>query len=96
MKLYFYRTSIYTTFSEALSDNAVAQYHLDDVPNPSIRSGTAAAVVEAALLTADLLGGDSEPLLFVLTTDDDRVLDQLESADLFRVAKVLAQFKDYL
>ena len=83
MKLYFFRTSIYTTFSEALSDNAVAQYHLDDVPNPSIRSGTAAAMVaKVALLTADLLAGDSEPLRFVLTTDDGRVLDKLEAADL--------------
>ena len=74
MKLYYFRTSIYTTLSDALRDNAVVEYSLDDVP--------AAAVAKVAVLTADLLAGDSEPLRFVVTTNDGRVLDQLEAADL--------------
>ena len=74
MKLYFFRTSLYTTLSDALRDNAVVEYSLDDVP--------AAAVAKVAMLTAGLLAGDSEPLRFVVTTGDGRVLDQFEAADL--------------
>lgn len=74
MKLYFYRLGDYSTFKQALEAKATRCLLLDDAANPSLRSGAAADAVDAIVEAVDLCAG-GEPLQFVLTTDDDKILD---------------------
>jgi hypothetical protein len=74
MILYFYRLSDYDTFKEALEAKAVRNLFIDDAANPSLRSGAAGDAVDAIVEAVDLVGG-AEPLQFVLTTDDNKILD---------------------
>lgn len=75
MKLYFFRLSDWDTFREAKQAGAVAEHYLEDVADPSLRKGAAADAVEVTILTARLLAGESEPMQFILTTDDDIIID---------------------
>lgn len=75
MKLYFFRLSDWDTFREAKQAGAVAEHYLEDVADPSLRKGAAADAVEVAILTTQMLAGETEPLQFILTTDDDKILD---------------------
>lgn len=74
MILYFYRLSDYDTFKEALDAKAVRNLFIDDAANPNLRSGAAGDAVDAIVEAVDLVGG-AEPLQFVLTTDDNKILD---------------------
>ena len=74
MKLYFYRLGDWDTFKEAKQAKAAKCLFLDDVANPSLRSGAAADAVDAITEAIDLCAGN-EPIQFVLTTDDEIILD---------------------
>ena len=74
MKLYFYRLSDWDTFQEAKNAKAFRCILLDDAANPNLRSGAAAATVDTITEAVDLCGG-GEPLQFILTTDDEKIID---------------------
>jgi hypothetical protein len=74
MKLYFYRLADWDTFKEAQEAKATRCLLLDDAANPSLRRGAAGDAVDAIVEAVDLCAG-AEPLQFVLTTDDDKILD---------------------
>jgi hypothetical protein len=74
MILYFYRLGDYDTFKEALEAKATRNLFIDDAANPSLRAGAAGDAVDAIVEAVDLVGG-AEPLQFVLTTDDNKILD---------------------
>ena len=74
MKLYFYRLGDWDTFKEAKEAKATRCLLLDDAANPSLRSGAAADAVDAITEAVDLCAG-GEPLQFILTDDNDKILD---------------------
>ena len=74
MKIYFYRLSDYQNFAEASSARAVRCILLDDSAKPSLRLGRAGDIVDAIVEAVDLVGG-GEPLQFILTSDEEKVLD---------------------
>jgi hypothetical protein len=74
MKIYFYRLGDYDNFAAAKGAKAVRCILLDDAANPSLRLGRAADIVDAIVEAVDLVGG-GEPLQFILTSDEDIVLD---------------------
>ena len=74
MKLYFYNMADYDTLKEALDAKATRVLYLDDVANPSLKLGAACDIVEAIASAVDLCGGNT-PLQFILTTEDDKILD---------------------
>lgn len=74
MILYFYRLGDYDTFKEALEAKATRNVFIDDAANPSLRSGAAGDAVDAIVEAVDLCAG-AEPLQFVLTTGDNKILD---------------------
>lgn len=74
VKLYFYRLSDWDTFKEAQEAKATRWLFIDDAANPSLRSGAAGDAVDAIVAAVDLVGG-GEPIQFVLTTDEDVILD---------------------
>lgn len=74
MKLYFYRLGDWDTFKEANEAKATRCLFIEDAAKPSLRSGAAADAVDAITEAVDLCGG-GEPLQFILTTDDGKLLD---------------------
>lgn len=74
MKIHFYRLSDWDTFKEARDAKAVRVVYVDDAANPSLRLGRAGDIVDAIVEAVDLCAG-GEPLQFILTTDDDVIVD---------------------
>lgn len=74
MKLFFYRLNDWHNFAQAIDAKAVRCILLDDTASPSLRLGKAGDIVDAIVETVDLCAG-GEPLQFVLTTDNDVILD---------------------
>ena len=74
MKIYFYRLGDYNSFKEAKEAKATRCLFVEDAANPSLRAGSAGDMVDAIVEAVDLVGG-GEPIQFVLTTDDDKILD---------------------
>lgn len=74
MKLHFFRLSQYPNFADAKQGQALRTIFLDDVENPTLRTKQAADIVEAVVLTVGMMDG-GESVQFVLTTDDDVILD---------------------
>jgi len=74
MKIHFYRLSDWDTFKEAHDAKAVRVVYVDDAANPSLRTGRAGDIVDAIVEAVDLCAG-GEPLQFILTTDDDVIVD---------------------
>ena len=77
MRLYFYKLGDYNTFDEAKKAKAVRSIYLEDVENPSLNKGQAADIVNAVMEAIDLMDGSAEVVEFVLTDDDDKLLDIL-------------------
>lgn len=74
MKIYFYRLGDYDNFADAKKAKAIRCIFLDDAANPSLRIGRAGDIVDAIVEAVDLVGG-GEPMQFILTSDEDIILD---------------------
>lgn len=74
MILHFYRLGDWDSFKDAREAKATRSLFVDDAANPSLRAGVAGDMVDAITEAVDLCAG-GEPLQFVLTTDDNVILD---------------------
>ena len=74
MKLYFFRLSDYDSFDAARKAQALRYVYLEDTAKQIITEGEPRTVMDAIIEAVDLCAG-GEPLQFVLTTDNDKILD---------------------
>lgn len=74
MKLYFFRLSDWDSFKAAQDAKALRYVYLEDTAKQSITEGEPRTVMDAIIEAVDLCAG-GEPLQFVLTDDNDKILD---------------------
>ena len=74
MKLYVYRLGDYDSFKAAKDAKAFRCIYLEDTAKQSLTEGEPRTVMDGILEAIDLCAG-GEPLQFVLTDDNDKILD---------------------
>lgn len=74
MKLYFFRLSDWDSFKAAQEAQALRHVYLEDTAAQSLSVGEPRTVMDAIVEAVDLCAG-GEPLQFVLTTDENVILD---------------------